>query len=106
MRESHLGGGSQQKPTTWRIIVRLNGRALFRSNPRGHCRRDAGLDLLAQGKIRLAEAGHHLFWDAQKDIAAALYGALLCVTILAAVRAVRGALSPSQAPPVVIDSST
>lgn len=45
-------------------------------------------------------------WDAQKDIAAALYGALFCVTILAAVRAVRGAYMPSQAQPVVIDSST
>ncbi|MDH4098069.1 MAG: DUF2238 domain-containing protein [Nitrospira sp.] len=45
-------------------------------------------------------------WDAQKDIAVALYGALLCVTILAAVRAVRGAYPSSQAQPVVIDSST
>ncbi|MEK9141188.1 MAG: DUF2238 domain-containing protein [Nitrospirota bacterium] len=44
-------------------------------------------------------------WDAQKDIAAALYGALLCVTILAVVRVVRGAHLPSQAQPVVVDSS-
>jgi putative membrane protein len=44
-------------------------------------------------------------WDAQKDIAAALYGALLCVTILAAVRAIRAAYVPSQAQPVVIDSA-
>ena len=44
-------------------------------------------------------------WDAQKDIAAALYGALLCVTILAAVRAVRGAYVPSQTQPAVIDSA-
>jgi putative membrane protein len=45
-------------------------------------------------------------WDAQKDIAVALYGALLCVTILAAVRATRGALPSSQTQPVVIDSTT
>jgi putative membrane protein len=30
-------------------------------------------------------------WDAQKDMAAALYGALLCVTVIAAARALRGA---------------
>lgn len=42
-------------------------------------------------------------WDAQKDIAAALYGALLCVTILAAIRAARGLHQPSPAQPVVID---
>jgi putative membrane protein len=45
-------------------------------------------------------------WDAQKDIAAALYGALLCVTILAAIRAVRGAHQPSHAQPIVVNSST
>lgn len=45
-------------------------------------------------------------WDAQKDIATALYGALLCVTILAAVRAVRGTLLPTGVQPVVLDSST
>lgn len=44
-------------------------------------------------------------WDAQKDIAAALYGALLCVTILAVVRVVRGAHVPSQAQPIIVDSS-
>lgn len=45
-------------------------------------------------------------WDAQKDIAAALYGALLCVTILAAVRVIRGMRPPSQVQSVVVDSST
>ena len=45
-------------------------------------------------------------WDAQKDIAAALYGALLCVTILAAIRSVRGAYPQPQTQSVVIDSST
>ncbi|WP_413933331.1 DUF2238 domain-containing protein [Nitrospira sp. BLG_1] len=45
-------------------------------------------------------------WDAQKDIAAALYGALICVTILAVIRGVRGTLLPSQAPPAIVDSST
>ena len=45
-------------------------------------------------------------WDAQKDIAAALYGALICVTILAVIRGVRGTLLPSQAPPTIVDSST
>ena len=39
----------------------------------------------------------------EKDIAAALYGALLCVTILAAIRAARGLHQPSPAQPVVID---
>ncbi len=33
-------------------------------------------------------------WDAQKDIAAALYGALICVTILAVIRGVPGTLLP------------
>ena len=42
-------------------------------------------------------------WDAQKDISVALYGALLCVTILAAVRAARRMQPPSPAQPVVID---
>jgi putative membrane protein len=32
-------------------------------------------------------------WDAQKDMAAALYGALLCMTFLLVVRALRGAES-------------
>jgi putative membrane protein len=36
-------------------------------------------------------------WDAQKDMAAALYGALLCVTLLLVVRALRGAQSVLQA---------
>lgn len=36
-------------------------------------------------------------WDAQKDMAAALYGALLCVTVLVIVRALRGAQSALQA---------
>lgn len=45
-------------------------------------------------------------WDAQKDIAAALYGALLCVTILAAVRVVRGARMPTQPQSAILDSST
>lgn len=45
-------------------------------------------------------------WDAQKDIAAALYGALICVTILAVIRGVRGTLLPSQAQPAIVDSST
>jgi putative membrane protein len=36
-------------------------------------------------------------WDAQKDMAAALYGALLCVTVLVIVRALRGARSALQA---------
>jgi len=44
-------------------------------------------------------------WDAQKDIASALYGALLCVAILALVRAVRGVHPPAQVQPIVIDSS-
>ncbi|MGZ8406096.1 MAG: DUF2238 domain-containing protein [Nitrospira sp.] len=44
-------------------------------------------------------------WDAQKDIAVALYGALLCVTILAVVRVVRGAHWPSQTQPIIVDSS-
>jgi len=35
-------------------------------------------------------------WDAQKDMAAALYGALLCVSILLVVRALRGARSELQ----------
>ncbi len=35
-------------------------------------------------------------WDAQKDMAAALYGALLCVSILMVVRALRGARSELQ----------
>jgi putative membrane protein len=35
-------------------------------------------------------------WDAQKDMAAALYGALLCVTVLMVVRALRGAQSELQ----------
>jgi len=35
-------------------------------------------------------------WDAQKDMAAALYGALLCVTVLVIVRALRGARSALQ----------
>lgn len=35
-------------------------------------------------------------WDAQKDMAAALYGALLCVTMLLVVRALRGAQSALQ----------
>ena len=30
-------------------------------------------------------------WDAQKDMAAALYGALICMTLLLVVRALRGA---------------
>jgi putative membrane protein len=33
-------------------------------------------------------------WDAQKDMAAALYGALLFMTLLAAARAWRGTPSP------------
>ena len=45
-------------------------------------------------------------WDAQKDIAAALYGSLLCVTILAAVRVIRGTRLPSQPQPAILDSST
>ncbi len=45
-------------------------------------------------------------WDAQKDIAAALIGALLCVTILAAARAVRWMCPPSRPEQVVIESST
>jgi len=32
-------------------------------------------------------------WDAQKDMAAALYGSLLCMTLLLVVRALRGAES-------------
>jgi putative membrane protein len=40
-------------------------------------------------------------WDAQKDMAAALYGAMLCVTLLAIVRALRGAESALQAEAVV-----
>ncbi len=32
-------------------------------------------------------------WDAQKDMAAALYGALICMTLLLVVRALRGAES-------------
>ena len=35
-------------------------------------------------------------WDAQKDMAAALYGALLCVTLLVIVRALQGAQSALQ----------
>ncbi len=35
-------------------------------------------------------------WDAQKDMAAAFYGALLCVSILMVVRALRGARSELQ----------
>jgi putative membrane protein len=38
-------------------------------------------------------------WDAQKDMAVALYGAVLCVTVLAVIRAVRGA----QARPVIVE---
>lgn len=40
-------------------------------------------------------------WDAQKDMAAALYGALLCVAVLAIARALRGAQSAIQAEAVV-----
>lgn len=36
-------------------------------------------------------------WDAQKDMAAALYGAVLCVTVLAVARAWRGTQSALQA---------
>lgn len=57
-----------------------------------------------QGITYLGSQGD--IWDAQKDIAAALYGALLCVTILAAVRLIRGMRPPSQARSVAIDSST
>ena len=42
-------------------------------------------------------------WDAQQDMAAALYGALLCMTVLAITRAVRGARRESEARPVVIE---
>lgn len=44
-------------------------------------------------------------WDAQKDMAAALYGAVLCVAVLAVIRASLGVRSASEARPVVIDSS-
>ena len=40
-------------------------------------------------------------WDAQKDMAAALYGAMLCVTLLAIVRVRRRPQSILQAEPVV-----
>ena len=40
-------------------------------------------------------------WDAQKDMAAALYGAMFSVTLLAIVRALRGAESALQAEAVV-----
>lgn len=43
-------------------------------------------------------------WDAQKDMAVAFYGALLCMTALAIARAVRVARPVPQAQPVVIDS--
>ena len=45
-------------------------------------------------------------WDAQKDMAAALYGALLCMMALAIARAVLGGRTAPQAQPVVINSST
>jgi len=44
-------------------------------------------------------------WDAQKDMAAALYGALVCVLILAVFRAARGMPQAPQTQPVVIDPS-
>ena len=44
-------------------------------------------------------------WDAQKDMAAALYGAVICVTVLAVVRAARGVQQTPQAQPIVVDSS-
>lgn len=40
-------------------------------------------------------------WDAQKDMAAALYGALLCVTLIAIARAMRGPQPAFQAQPAV-----
>jgi putative membrane protein len=48
-----------------------------------------------QGIAYLGSQGD--IWDAQKDMAAALYGALLCVTILLVVRALRGARAVLQA---------
>ncbi|MFO0706337.1 MAG: DUF2238 domain-containing protein [Nitrospira sp.] len=48
-----------------------------------------------QGIAYLGSQGD--IWDAQKDMAAALYGAMLCVTILLVVRALRGARAVLQA---------
>lgn len=48
-----------------------------------------------QGIAYLGSQGD--IWDAQKDMAAALYGALLCVSLLMVLRALRGARSELQA---------
>jgi putative membrane protein len=42
-------------------------------------------------------------WDAQKDMAVALYGAVLCVTVLAVVRALRGTQPGLRARTVIVE---